>query len=227
MISIIIPAKNEEKYLPKLLSQLKKSSNIEIMVAVADSHDKTKQIAKKYGAKVVVGGLPGIGRNNGAKIATGKILIFLDADITLSNNFIKKAVKEFNKRELDCASVDITTKSGNIFDELIYFLNNLVQRISQYTFFKYGCGMCIIVKKDIFEKLKGFDKNITYAEDADFTKRAGKICNYAILNSCYIIASNRRFVKDGRIKTISRFIATAFKNIFGIKITKKNYYFKN
>ena len=82
MISIVIPAYNEERYLPILLDCIKKQTykNHEIIVADANSTDSTRQIAKKYGCKVVKGGMPGIGRNNGAKAAKGEMLLFLDAD---------------------------------------------------------------------------------------------------------------------------------------------------
>ena len=93
MISIIIPAYNEEKYLPKLLECIKKQTykGYEIIVADAGSKDRTGQIAKKYGCKVVKGGMPAVGRNNGAKVAKGNILLFLDADVQINRDFIKKA----------------------------------------------------------------------------------------------------------------------------------------
>ena len=87
-LSIVIPAKNEEKYLPKLLASVKKQSfkDYEIIVADNNSKDKTKEIAKSYGCKIVKGGLPGKGRNAGAKIAKGEIILFLDADVILPDS---------------------------------------------------------------------------------------------------------------------------------------------
>ena len=54
MISIIIPAYNEGKYLPKLLKCIKDQTykNYEVIVADADSKDKTKEIAKKFGCRI-------------------------------------------------------------------------------------------------------------------------------------------------------------------------------
>src|SRR3989344_5776368 len=100
MISIIIPAYNEERYLPKLLDCIKRQSfrNYEVIVADADSADSTKKIAKKYGCRVVKGGMPGAGRNNGAKAAKGVILLFLDADSLIEMDFVKKYVQDIKKR---------------------------------------------------------------------------------------------------------------------------------
>ena len=54
-ISVVIPAFNEEKYLPACLEALKKQTfkNYELIVVDNNSTDKTAQIAKKFGARVV------------------------------------------------------------------------------------------------------------------------------------------------------------------------------
>src|SRR5437870_493328 len=84
-ISIIIPSLNEEQSLPLLLQSIKKQTiqPKEIIVADAFSTDKTRSIAKKFNCTVINGGLPGKGRNAGAKVATQDILLFLDADVIL------------------------------------------------------------------------------------------------------------------------------------------------
>ena len=92
MLSIIIPTKNEEKYLPNLLRSIKKQTfkDYEIIVADNNSKDKTKKIAKRYGCKIVKGGLPGKARNQGAKFAEGDILLFLDSDPELKTKIFLK-----------------------------------------------------------------------------------------------------------------------------------------
>ena len=72
MISIIIISKNEEKVHPRLLESIKHQKTkfkYEVIVSDANSKGKTKKIAKKYKCKIVKGGLPSKGRNNGAKSA--------------------------------------------------------------------------------------------------------------------------------------------------------------
>ena len=70
MISIIIPTLNEEAYLPKLLRSIhgQHFKDMEVIVADAGSKDKTVQIAKAHGCKITPGGLPGKGRNEGARL---------------------------------------------------------------------------------------------------------------------------------------------------------------
>ncbi|MCX6709671.1 MAG: glycosyltransferase [Candidatus Woesearchaeota archaeon] len=233
-VSIIIPAKNEEKYLPKLLSGIRlyvkscRKLKFETIVALAPSRDRTGKIAKRFGARVIRGGLPGIGRNRGARIARGNLLIFLDADVTLSRNFFSRAIREFNERGLDFSSVDIHMASRNRMDLFLQRLNNIVQRATERTKYAYATGMCIIVKRKIFFKVRGFDEKISFAEDADLTCRLAKAGGkFRILNSCHVTTSNRRFASDGRIKTISRFINAAIKHGMGNKITGKYDYFRD
>ena len=82
-VSVIIPTLNEEKILPHLLDDFRNQTakDFEVIVADAGSGDKTVEVAKAYKAQLVKGGLPAVGRNNGAKIARGEFLFFLDADV--------------------------------------------------------------------------------------------------------------------------------------------------
>lgn len=92
MLSIIIPALNEEKFIPLLLESIKKQDfqDYEIIVADAGSKDKTVEISKNYNAAIVMGGLPAKGRNEGAKIARGDLFLFLDADVILPEYFFPR-----------------------------------------------------------------------------------------------------------------------------------------
>ena len=108
-LAIIIPAKNEEKTISYLLSSIKEQSiqDIKIIVSDANSKDKTKEIAKKYGCEIVEGGKPGKGRNKGIENAIKqgfKLCMVIDADAILpSKYFIEQSLKEFKERRLDLA----------------------------------------------------------------------------------------------------------------------------
>jgi glycosyltransferase involved in cell wall biosynthesis len=231
-ISAIIPAKNEENYIPVLLEEIYRQANhepsIETIVAVAPSKDATEKIARQFRAKVVPGGLPGIGRNAGARIASGEIFFFLDADVVVSENFFRNAAAEFQKKNLDIATAELKTDSKNIWDRIFYRANYDAVMISGLLRIPYAPGACMMVRKSEFLKSGGFDETLTYSEDAELTRRiADSGGKFGVIHSCYAIASNRRFVSEGRAKTAARFFATAWKSARRIKIREPGYYFKN
>jgi glycosyltransferase involved in cell wall biosynthesis len=92
LISVIIPAFNEEKFLGNCLFSLKNQdfNDFEIIVVDNNSRDKTSKIAKKFGVKLVSEKNQGaaLARNRGAKEAKGEILAFTDADTILPKNWL-------------------------------------------------------------------------------------------------------------------------------------------
>jgi glycosyltransferase involved in cell wall biosynthesis len=225
MLSIIIPALNEENCLPVLLESVKKQNfqeDYEIIVADAGSKDKTVEIARRYGCQVVPGGLPAKGRNEGARVATGELFLFLDADVRLPQNFLKKSLKEFKKRKLDGASFRLTPQTKNIFKNIFlklsfnFFYNwpiTIFQKILAYG------AMGILAKKEIFEKVGGFDENVKLAEDHFFARQVAKLGKFRIIHSTKIYINLRRFEKDGWLKTSSKFFLCNLYMLSGKPIT--------
>lgn len=201
MLSIIIPTLNEEEYLPLLLKKIKEQtlSDYEIIVADAGSEDKTIEIAKSFGCQITRGGLPATGRNAGAKIAKGDLFLFLDADnVYLVKNFLEKLLFEFRKRNLDVASFPIYP-DGNLFDKLAYGIYNLWVKLSQ-KFLPHATN-AVLVKKEVFEKVGGFDETITIGEDHFFTRSASRFGRFGFIETDPVLTSTRRFERDGRFKT--------------------------
>ena len=105
-ISIIIPAKNEEKYLPLCLESICNldypKEAVEVIVVDNGSTDRTREIAQSFGATVLldytkyVSGL----RNLGARDAKGEILAFVDADCTVSPDWLQTASQYFDANEV-------------------------------------------------------------------------------------------------------------------------------
>ncbi len=210
MISIIIPTLNEEKFLPILLESIKGQhfwEEYEIIVADAGSKDKTRKIANDYGCKIVGGGLPAKGRNEGAKIAKGNLLLFLDADGILPDKFLQKAQKEFRQRELGIASFCLkpqTTKRLVVF--LMNILYNWTVLLSFEKIIPHASSQAILVKKSIHEKIGGFDEEIKIGEDHIYARRARKFGRFGVLRSTKIISSLRRYRKDSLLKTYLKYI---------------------
>ena len=216
MLSIIIPTLNEEKYLPKLLESIKRQSfkDYEIIVADFNSRDKTRKIAKKYKCKIVNGGIPSVAKNNGAKIAKGDMLFFIDADCIVAKSFLHKALNEIKSRNLDISDCYIWPISNKIFDNIFFSLFNFWVYITQFFYPNAASG--IFCKKDIHQKIKGFDEDIKLSEDMDYAKRAGKCGKFRILKTAKVYTSTRRFEEEGRLKvSLYLFFSGCYRLLFG------------
>jgi len=205
MLSIVIPTKNEEKNLPKLLRSLGHQAfqDFEVIVADAESTDGTRQIAKSFGARVVDGGLPGVGRNRGAKVAKGDDLLFLDADVVLPRRFLEHNYMTF-KRRYDFATTVLVPQSKRVDDAVIHaglnaalFVFGMVRPLS--------FGFNIFVKRDWFEKVEGFDESVVWGEDGDFCLRLWRAgARFGVLKASQVRVSVRRFEKEGRFGVIRK-----------------------
>jgi glycosyltransferase involved in cell wall biosynthesis len=209
MLSIIVPTLNEEKNLKVLLSSIAKGGfdDYEVIIADAGSKDKTIEIAREYNCIITKGGLPARGRNNGAKVAKGDILLFLDADLKFSpRNFLKLSVEYFIKNDLTVASFHLFPQRNNIYLNpftLNFFYN--YPQIALKKIFPMG-AMGIMVKKDVFEKIKGFDESITLAEDHYFVQQAEKLGKFDIIRGVKVYMPLRRFEKDGYFRTVFKYL---------------------
>lgn len=187
--SIVIPTLNEENLLPLLLGSLEKQSlkPQEIIIADADSIDRTRSIAKKFGCRIVQGGninkgeSIGKGRNNGVKASKTNVVFIIDADITIDDlDFFKDACEIFDKRKLSIATVYFKNQKQNkLFGRIFILTTNIKNIINSFTvkYFKTilgGSGGLFIVQKDKFLSLGGFDEKVASYEDTLFIKKVLK-----------------------------------------------------
>lgn len=221
-ISVIIPAFNEEKLLPKLLGDLFKQSlqPDEVIVADADSTDCTAAKAREAGCRVVKGGMPAVGRNAGAAVANGELLIFLDADARISKHFLSLVQKEVDEKFLDLATCELVPISKEDIDKTLFLLTNLTVRLSSHTTNPRAAGSCIIVTKRLFERVGGFDQKLRLAEDHNFVKRACAFRKLQVLDSPKVRISVRRLTKEGRLRLINKYLKVELYLLFKGDITK-------
>ena len=214
MLTIIVPTLNEENYLPFLLESIKKQTfkDYEIIIADANSNDKTAKIAQDFGCQVVKGGLPPKGRNEGAKVARGDLFLFVDADsIISSDDFLEKVLQEFKKRNLDIASFSIYPNRSKL-DRFIYTFYNLWAKLNQ-SLLPHATNV-ILVKKEIHQEINGFDEEIRLAEDHDYARRATKLGKFGFIDIEPIFTSSRRFEREGRMKTYFKYALAGIYILF-------------
>ncbi|OGL72240.1 hypothetical protein A3D69_02280 [Candidatus Uhrbacteria bacterium RIFCSPHIGHO2_02_FULL_54_11] len=200
-LSVVIPTYNEESVLPVLLDAISRQTlqAREVMVADANSTDRTREIARGFGALIVEGGLPAVGRNRGAKRASGESIVFLDADAVLPDEgFFARSLTEMDTRDLVIACPDITATKG-IRARMFFWIYT---RFSRLTIRRnpHAIGTCIFVRRDIHEAIGGWDEGIFYAEDNDYGRRAAKLGTFGYLNEV-VKTPPRRFERDGYLRS--------------------------
>ncbi len=174
LISVIIPARNEEHNLPLILSSLKKQSykNLEIIVVDDNSGDKTGSVATGYGAKVIkTEGPPEgwVGKtwacHNGAMAAKGDYFLFLDADTCLREDAVERI---FNCRQSQGGVISVQPyhKVKRFYEKFAIIFNMIAMAgINSFNPFSsntkpYGAfGPCIFFKKEDYWKIKGHESS--------------------------------------------------------------------
>ncbi len=208
-LSIIIPAKNEERLLPRLLKSIKIQTfdSYEVIVADAKSTDSTREVARSFGATVIDGDMPGPGRNLGAKVAEGEYLLFMDADAVMpSETFLLDTMNEIEAHDIDVATCRLKPISDNGFDVFMHgFYNKYISRTAGVR--PHAPGSCIFAKRSVHEAIGGFDEEIVFAEDMEYVQRAYKLgYHFAVLRSQPVLVSVRRLDQDGRWNIAAKYV---------------------
>ena len=214
-VSVVIPTLNEEHYLPYLLGDLfdQTYDSFEIIVSDGESTDHTREVAKDAGVRYVQSkkSSPAKQRNAGAKIAKGKILIFFDADNRIyDKRFIEKAVNEFNRKEASIGVFRLIFDSwhpGAIIATLGSIFNIMVGEYIP----PVGPGAGIIVKKELHDRLGGFNTRLKIGEDMDYINRGFRLAKFRVIKSVWFFTSVRRFKKTGYLSVFYQWLSFGLK----------------
>ncbi len=222
-LAIVIPAKNEADFLPRLLNSLcnqdyPRLETTKVFIADAESTDGTADLAlafrNRLNIEVIAGGMPSVGRNRGAARSNARFLLFLDADIELPDpTLIRRALDTMRRRRLHCATVDIACSGGSWLDRLMYSGNNQFQRLSAW-FMPFGTGMFLLFDRSRFDALGGFNEEALFAEDYLLTKQISPL-RFAVVPG-EVLTSNRRFRRTGKLRMLRLFFWTVL-NSFNTK----------
>lgn len=204
LISVVIPAYNEEKYLSSCLESLERQTfpkqKYEVIVVDNNSGDKTAEIAKKFGTRVVGCQVQGVAaaRAAGSEAAYGEIIAGIDADTLASPNWLEKINSHFQK---DPSLIGLTgsvylAKTNFVFSLVSHFTYEVFQRfnfaIGKPTF----SGFNFAVRADAYKHVGGFDPTLPSAEDLDLSFKLAKIGKVAYFTDVVVYTSARRIKKD-------------------------------
>jgi len=214
-LTIVIPAKNEVSVLPKLLASLSRQDyplmrETRVLVADAGSTDATVAVAlgfrDRLRIEVVPGGLPSVGRNAGARLAETKYVLFLDADVELSEpTLLRRAMLSMKGLDLHLATTNIGCRHGGFFDDALYLGNNLMQRIGS-KLKPFATGMFMLFERKAFWELGGFNERALFAEDYLLSKGVARR-RFRIIQG-KVLTTNRRFQQLGHGRMVFLFFET-------------------
>ncbi len=172
-VSVIVTTRNEGDVIKRLLKSIRTQSykNIEIILVDNDSSDKTIEIAKNEHIRIFKHGLERSSqRNFGARKAKAKYVLFLDADMKLSKNVINQCVELIRcNKEMGGIIIPERSEYRNYWEQVKAF---------ERTFYnEEGDSITDAARffpNKVFERVGGFDEQITGPEDWDITDRVRK-----------------------------------------------------
>lgn len=208
--SVIIPAHNEEKYIAKCLrsvisaAKYVKPKKVEMIVVANRCTDKTVEVAKHYGARVVINNDKCIAaiRNAGVKAAKGEIIVTIDADSMMTKFSLLeiKQMLESGRYIGGGANPKFDRMSVGIAFSSMYVAANLLPIMIKNG--GYLSGAMFWLYKSDFEAVGGFDESLVSLEDMDFAVRLNRLgvsrgLKYGTLKRSYILTSSRKFDEFG------------------------------
>ncbi|VVA43582.1 conserved hypothetical protein [Candidatus Roizmanbacteria bacterium] len=221
--SVVIPTLNEEKFIPKLLNDLSKQSEKDFEVIVDDgfSKDGTKKVVDKFNRKLNIKfyqtELTNVAtqRNHGASKSLGNYLVFIDADTRISPAFLAKVKKNiFKKKGLLFLPYFLPDKEYKQY-KLLFDLANIFVELSQNLPKRFSLGGSIIIEKNFFEKISGFNEKLFISEDHELVQRASEWgVNSKFIKEAKIYFSLRRMKKEGQLKYFYKFFNAATRRLF-------------
>ena len=206
MISVIIPAYNEEKYLGACLKSILKhrtSDVCEIIVVDNASTDGTVALAKQFPEVTVLSEMrkgPNFARQTGLQVCRGDLCAFFDADTIVPPGWFQKVQREFDRHpEIVCINgeyyfFDLPRISRTCIWYTYRILAHCMHFLRGYV---PNAGNFVATKKALLT-IGGFNTSLAYlGDDTDIAKRLNTVGPSVFSNRFFVYASGRRFAKDG------------------------------
>ena len=203
MISIVIPTFNEQKRIEDTLTRLQKGFVVphEIIVSDGKSQDETVRIARQYADQVVEHtGLKrqtiAQGRNVGARGSRGDFIAFMDADCRIDNpnKFFTDALryfKEDQKLVALSARIRVFPEDETLADKIVWTCMNTGNWLLNLLGVGAAPGEFQMMRKEIFEKVGGFNEQLVATEDYDMFRRLSKLGRVQLKLSLVVYHSGR------------------------------------
>ena len=200
LLSVVIPAFDEERYLPDTLEHLKSAADccewpVEIIVVDNQSTDGTASVARAHGASVIAESVHNIARvrNAGARCAKGEVLVFLDADTAVPRNFLSRVAQVMAEPKCWGGAADVLHTPASPLLRLYLAAWRMIGKV-----LRMAQGAAQFCRRSEFDRLGGFDESLFMGEDVDFYWRLRKAAaanggRVQLLEDVRVAPSPRRF----------------------------------
>jgi glycosyltransferase involved in cell wall biosynthesis len=219
-ISVVIPAFNEEKLIGATLRSVQAAGaalgeigwTMEIVVCDNNSTDRTAELARAAGARVVFEAVNQIARarNTGAAAAGGEWLIFVDADSQPSRELFAEVAGEIGSGRCLAGGCTVRMDERHFLGDCGTGLWNLISRMRKWT-----AGSFIFCQRAAFWKIGGFSGELFVSEEIDLSKRLNKLARQegkkvVILHRHPLLTSARKL----SLYTLREYLGFCAKAIF-------------
>ena len=200
-LTIVIPSKNEGIILYNCVQYLSRQNHIDgVRLIIADISDEEKSLQYikrlqtdfKHILRIVVieGGYPSQGRLNGSMLAVTPYVLFLDADILLTN---PKIIEECLNHNKDLVTVPFYTDKPYRW---VFRVFDIFQSISKMIGTPFAVGGFQLWKTEIYWSVGGYNPNELFAEDYSISQKVMSK-NFKVVNIEGTYTSSRRFKSKG------------------------------
>ncbi|HEY4999397.1 MAG TPA: glycosyltransferase [Usitatibacter sp.] len=192
MISFVVPAYNEERYLAATLESIHAAAKsvgepYEIVVADDASTDGTPQIALSGGARVVRVENRQISktRNSGARIASGEYLVFVDADTRIDDSVLRAALDALR-------SGAVGGGAGVRLDHAPAWAHAVTRALlTSFRWLGLAAGCFVFCTREAFDTVGGFDEAYFGAEELVISRALARVGRFVVLREA-VTTSGRK-----------------------------------
>lgn len=202
-ISVVVPAHDEQRYLPACLDSIARAArsihcDVEVVVVANRCSDATAAIAESHGARVVDDQSRTIAavRNAGAAVARGEIFVTIDADSVMAPNALGEIERHLATGSVVGGGSSFVPERRSIGIDATVALVRFGMLVSGLGGAMYWC------RRADFEAVGGFNEALLMAEDVDFARRlrehgrhTGR--RFVILRRCPVVTSCRKYDRFG------------------------------
>jgi glycosyltransferase involved in cell wall biosynthesis len=191
-----------KQFAPEIINRY----NLELVISDGGSSDQTLEIARRY-AHIVVENVArvkqtiSLGRNEGAKHATGDVFVFLNADTLIKDvdYFFRRIGEEITRPNLAAitCSVEVYPHEQKLIDKWFHGFYNWFFSAMNAVGMGMGRGECHIMKREVFERVNGYAAQIAAGEDYDMFRRLKDVGRILFLHDVVVYESPRRYRKYG------------------------------